>query len=90
MLVLVCQYSFSRPLNPALYVRHVCALDLTTPTDLVSFGLIPELIGRVPIITALQPLQFRGRFQGISYFIRTYQCLSLDQSFVCLFPNVIW
>lgn len=35
----------------------MCALDLTTPTDLVSFGLIPELIGRVPIITALQPLQ---------------------------------
>ncbi|CAI4055939.1 Mcx1p SKDI_02G3330 [Saccharomyces kudriavzevii IFO 1802] len=37
--------------------KKVCALDLTTPTDLVSFGLIPELIGRVPIITALQPLQ---------------------------------
>ncbi|CAI1929670.1 hypothetical protein SEUBUCD646_0D04310 [Saccharomyces eubayanus] len=37
--------------------KKVCALDLTTPSDLVSFGLIPELIGRVPIITALQPLQ---------------------------------
>lgn len=33
------------------------ALNLVTPTDLVSFGIIPELIGRVPIITALQPLQ---------------------------------
>lgn len=33
------------------------ALNLVTPTDLVSFGLIPELIGRVPIVTALQPLQ---------------------------------
>lgn len=33
------------------------ALNLVTPTDLVSFGLIPELIGRVPIITALQPLR---------------------------------
>ncbi|CAR30771.1 hypothetical protein ZYGR_0P00730 [Zygosaccharomyces rouxii] len=33
------------------------ALNLVTPTDLISFGLIPELIGRVPIITALQPLE---------------------------------
>ncbi|AQZ17868.1 MCX1 (YBR227C) [Zygosaccharomyces parabailii] len=33
------------------------ALNLVTPTDLVSFGIIPELIGRVPIVTALQPLQ---------------------------------
>lgn len=37
--------------------KSVSALNLTTPSDLVSFGLIPELIGRVPIITALQPLQ---------------------------------
>ncbi|KAG0658125.1 ATP-binding protein [Maudiozyma exigua] len=35
----------------------VPALNLATPVDLVTFGLIPELIGRVPIITALQPLQ---------------------------------
>lgn len=37
--------------------KKVSALSLATPTDLVSFGLIPELIGRVPIITALEPLQ---------------------------------
>ncbi|CCD25506.1 Mcx1p NDAI_0F01880 [Naumovozyma dairenensis CBS 421] len=37
--------------------KKVPALNLTTPSDLVSFGLIPELIGRVPIVTALQPLQ---------------------------------
>lgn len=37
--------------------EKVPALNLTTPVDLVGFGLIPELIGRVPIITALQPLQ---------------------------------
>lgn len=37
--------------------KRVSALNLATPTDLVSFGLIPELIGRVPIITALEPLQ---------------------------------
>ncbi|SMN19127.1 similar to Saccharomyces cerevisiae YBR227C MCX1 Mitochondrial matrix protein [Maudiozyma saulgeensis] len=37
--------------------EKVPALNLATPVDLVTFGLIPELIGRVPIITALQPLQ---------------------------------
>lgn len=37
--------------------RKESALNLVTPTDLVSFGIIPELIGRVPIVTALQPLQ---------------------------------
>lgn len=31
-------------------------LDLTTPVDLQRFGLIPELVGRVPIICALAPL----------------------------------
>lgn len=30
---------------------------MATPTDLVAYGLIPELIGRVPIITALEPLE---------------------------------
>ncbi|KAL6942523.1 hypothetical protein ACO0QE_003701 [Hanseniaspora vineae] len=33
------------------------ALNLVSPTDLVSYGLIPELVGRVPILTALEPLQ---------------------------------
>ena len=42
--------------------KIVPALNLTTPTDLVSFGLIPELVGRVPIITALEPLQMNDLF----------------------------
>ncbi|SCU99578.1 LANO_0F02454g1_1 [Lachancea nothofagi CBS 11611] len=37
--------------------KKVSALNLATPTDLVSYGLIPELVGRVPIITALEPLE---------------------------------
>ncbi|SCU83917.1 LAME_0C07316g1_1 [Lachancea meyersii CBS 8951] len=37
--------------------KKTSALNLVTPTDLVSYGLIPELIGRVPIITALEPLE---------------------------------
>lgn len=31
-------------------------LDLLTPTDLQSFGFIPELVGRIPVTTALSPL----------------------------------
>lgn len=37
--------------------KKVSALNLVTPTDLVSFGIIPELVGRVPIVSALEPLQ---------------------------------
>ena len=32
------------------------SLRQVTPDDLIEFGMIPELIGRLPIITALQPL----------------------------------
>ena len=31
-------------------------LEYTSPADLKSFGLIPEIIGRVPVISALDPL----------------------------------
>ncbi|MCQ2253697.1 MAG: ATP-dependent Clp protease ATP-binding subunit ClpX [Bacteroidales bacterium] len=31
-------------------------LQYITPTDLKSFGLIPEIIGRLPVLTYLQPL----------------------------------
>ncbi|CDO95768.1 unnamed protein product [Kluyveromyces dobzhanskii CBS 2104] len=37
--------------------KSVSALNFTTPGDLVSYGIIPELIGRVPIVTALEPLK---------------------------------
>jgi len=36
--------------------RKVSALELITPQDLTSYGMIPELIGRVPIITGLDSL----------------------------------
>lgn len=36
-------------------VRHN-SLDLVTPADLQKFGLIPELIGRIPTTCALSPL----------------------------------
>ena len=31
-------------------------LDLVTPEDLLQFGFIPELVGRLPVVAALQPL----------------------------------
>ncbi|MEY2924551.1 MAG: hypothetical protein RLZZ337_1099 [Bacteroidota bacterium] len=31
-------------------------LDFATPADLKQFGLIPEIIGRIPLITTLKPL----------------------------------
>ena len=37
--------------------KIISALNLVSPTDLVTYGLIPELVGRVPILTALEPLQ---------------------------------
>jgi len=35
-------------------------LQYITPTDLKSFGLIPEIIGRLPILTYLQPLDAKA------------------------------
>ena len=31
-------------------------LALVTPDDLVAFGLIPEFVGRLPVVTSLEPL----------------------------------
>ena len=42
-----------------------------TPQDLKAFGLIPELIGRVPVLTHLNPLDIqalrniRGRIEAL-------------------------
>ncbi len=37
-------------------IDHTNMLKYITPTDLKSFGLIPEIIGRLPILTYLEPL----------------------------------
>ncbi len=37
-------------------------LDSAEPEDLLQFGLIPELIGRLPVITALRPLDRNALF----------------------------
>ena len=36
--------------------EQIEALQQVTPHDLVEFGLIPEMIGRLPVITAIHPL----------------------------------
>lgn len=37
-------------------IIHLNPLDLVQPSDLQSYGLIPELIGRIPVTAALSPL----------------------------------
>jgi ATP-dependent Clp protease ATP-binding subunit ClpX len=40
----------------AAYVDKTNLLQYIAPQDLKSFGLIPEIIGRLPVLTYLQPL----------------------------------
>ncbi len=44
------------PTLPVPEPTYFNPLDLLTPTDLQTYGLIPELIGRIPTIAALSPL----------------------------------
>ena len=37
-------------------IDHKNLLQYIAPQDLKSFGLIPEIIGRLPVLTYLQPL----------------------------------
>lgn len=37
-------------------IKEINMIEQIAPTDLKSFGLIPEIIGRMPMITFLQPL----------------------------------
>jgi len=46
---------FSASLN-TVQIDRSNLLKYITPTDLKSFGLIPEIIGRLPILTYLEPL----------------------------------
>jgi len=53
-------------------LTHGDLLKNLIPNDLISYGLIPELVGRLPIITALQPLN-RNTF--IDILTKTQECL---------------
>ena len=54
-------------------------LQLVTPEDLVAFGLIPEFVGRLPIVTALNPLDEDALVRILSEpeqsLLRQYQIL---------------
>lgn len=43
--------------------QKVSPLSVASPIDLITFGLIPELVGRVPIVTALEPLKANDLFK---------------------------
>ena len=48
---------FTSEMNSQDHVERMSHnLTQVTPEDLVEFGMIPEMIGRLPIITALEPL----------------------------------
>lgn len=42
--------------DEAIHADSSKALSLTEPEDLVRYGLIPEFIGRLPVVTSLEPL----------------------------------
>ncbi|MCY4556038.1 MAG: ATP-dependent Clp protease ATP-binding subunit ClpX [Chloroflexi bacterium] len=54
-------------------------LDLVTPEDLLQFGFIPELVGRLPVVAALQPLDredlIRVLIEPRNAIIKQYQRL---------------
>jgi len=45
-----------KEINKSDQVLEDDPLQFVTPTDLQAYGLIPELLGRIPILTALHPL----------------------------------
>ena len=47
---------FGRAAGDAAPADSECLLDRVTPDDLKSFGLIPEFIGRFPVVTYTKPL----------------------------------
>src|SRR3546814_8822055 len=46
--------AYERPMSEGS--SDVCSSDLVEPEDLLKFGLIPEFIGRVPVIATLDDL----------------------------------
>jgi ATP-dependent Clp protease ATP-binding subunit ClpX len=55
------------------------------PTDLIKFGIIPELVGRLPVVTALNPLSISD-LEAIltepkNALVRQYRKQSLIQGF---------
>ena len=61
--------------------NSVAMLDLVTPEDLLQYGFIPELVGRLPVVAALQPLDrddlIRVLVEPRNAIVKQYQRLFL-------------
>ncbi|PMD38747.1 hypothetical protein L207DRAFT_567116 [Hyaloscypha variabilis F] len=74
--------SSSPPQAPSHPATASNPLDHVTPTDLQAYGLIPELLGRIPILVSLSPLSLK---QLVS--ILTEPRNSLVKQFIALFAT---
>lgn len=78
----VCSMGFGSSL-PTKVTDSEDVLSKVEPHDLVKFGMIPELVGRIPVITSLKPLDEDALIQILTKpknaLIKQYQYLfSLD------------
>ncbi|KAL3421269.1 ATP-dependent CLP protease ATP-binding subunit ClpX [Phlyctema vagabunda] len=62
-----------------------------TPADLQRFGMIPELIGRIPVVTALQPLELKQLVSILSEpkhsLVEQYKALFMTYGIEILFTR---
>ncbi len=69
-------------------------LQFVTPQDVKSFGLIPELVGRIPVVTHLNPLNAEALKRILTEpknaLIKQYQrLLSIDHKQLTIEPDVL-
>ncbi|GAB7366102.1 hypothetical protein MBLNU230_g7664t1 [Neophaeotheca triangularis] len=60
------QQTPTQPNTPTPTKRTFNTLDLTTPSDLQTYGLIPELVGRIPLTCALHALSIPALVQVLT------------------------
>ncbi len=80
--------------NSVQHVRRIAKEDImqyVAPQDLKSFGLIPEIIGRMPILSYLRPLDkdslYRILLEPKNSIIKQYKKLFAMDGIVLIFPN---
>ncbi|EAW08491.1 putative ATP-dependent Clp protease [Aspergillus clavatus NRRL 1] len=73
-------FTASSPTSPDSEPTYFNALDLLNPTDLQSYGFIPELVGRIPVTAALSTLS-----QSLLVRILTEPRNSLLAQYITLF-----
>ena len=72
-------------------ITKIPTMSLVQPMDLVSYGLIPELIGRVPIVTSLDPLKendlYHILYEPKNSFIKQYEYIFKQFGVTLKFTN---